>query len=98
MTRDRARAHIIDFNPYTSRTDPLLFDYEELFYLLTQSRQMIPVLKVIDSRAHPAANRNAPQHQHNMIPFEALNLSSGRDIEQFSDLWQQEVRDSVSRE
>lgn len=98
LTRDLARAHIVDFNPYTSRTDPLLFDYEELFFLLTQGRLTTPLLKVIDSRAHPAANRNAPEYQHNMIPFEALNLSSGRDIEQFSDLWQQEVRESMNGE
>jgi hypothetical protein len=33
-----------------------------------------------------------------MIPFEALTLSSGRDIDQFSDLWQTEIQKSVEDE
>jgi hypothetical protein len=33
-----------------------------------------------------------------MVPFEALALSSGRDIEQFSDLWQEEIQKSVMDE
>jgi hypothetical protein len=53
---------------------------------------------VIDSRTHPAATRNSPANQHNMIPFEALTLSNGRDIEQFSELWQEEIRKSVEDE
>jgi len=98
LTRDLSGAHIIDFNPYAPRTDPLLFTYEDLFTLLTRNRSSTPQLKVIDSRTHPAVTRNAPMNQHNMIPFEALNLSSGRDIEQFSDLWQEEILKSMDRE
>jgi hypothetical protein len=33
-----------------------------------------------------------------MIPFEALTLSSGMDIGQFSDLWQEEIQKSVDGE
>jgi len=97
LTRDLSHAHIIDFNPYAPRTDPLLFTYEDLLTLLTLDRSYAPQLKVIDSRTHPAATRNAPVNQHNMIPFEALTLSSGRDIEQFSDLWQNEILKTVDR-
>jgi len=98
LTRDLSRGHIVDFNPYALRTDPLLFTYEELLTLLTNDLSSIPLLKVIDSRSHPAATRNTPANQHNMVPFEALALSSGRDIEQFSDLWQEEIQKSVVHE
>nr|GAT60350.1 predicted protein [Mycena chlorophos] len=86
LTRDLSRGHILDFNPYAPRTDSLLFEYDELHRL---------ELRVIDSRAHPAATSNAPAHQHNMVPFEALSLSSGRDIEDFAEVWKDEIEKSV---
>lgn len=94
LTRDLTRAHIVDFNIYALKTDPLLFTYEELFDLLTGDRSSVPQFKVIDSRTHPTATRNAPTHQHNMIPFEALSLSTGRDVQQFSEVLQEEIQKS----
>ncbi|KAJ7147470.1 D123-domain-containing protein [Mycena crocata] len=94
LTRDLGRGHILDFNPYAPRTDPLLFTYEDLDALSLVSNST-PELRVIDSRAHPAATSNAPEHQHNMIPFEALSLSSGRDIQEFADAWQEGIEESV---
>jgi D123 protein len=97
LTRDLTRFHIIDFNPYAPRTDPLLFTYEELATLFTvattsSSPAPAPALRVIDSAAHPAATRNAPQHQHNMVPLEALTLSEGRNMEEFAAAWMDQVR------
>jgi len=98
LTRDLSRAHILDFNPYAPRTDPLLFTYEELHSLLLHrhaNETLEPQFKVVDSRTHPAANSSAPAHQHNMVPFEALSLSSGRDIQEFADLWRAGIKDSM---
>jgi hypothetical protein len=92
LTRDLSRAHILDFNPYAPRTDPLLFTYDGLLSLLADHTARRPRLMVIDSAYHPAANHAAPEHQHNMIPFEALALSSGKDIQEFADLWYDEVK------
>jgi len=97
MTRDLSRGHVLDFNPYAARTDPLLFTYEELFSIFNL-RSNSPHLRVIDSPLHPAATRNAPAHQHNMLPIEALALSSGRDIEEFSQLWQREIQQSMNND
>ncbi|KAJ7175812.1 D123-domain-containing protein [Mycena filopes] len=80
LTRDLARGHIMDFNPYAPRTDPLLFSYDEL-HELSLLQAGATELRAIDSRSHPAATSNAPANQHNMIPFEALSLSNGRDID-----------------
>jgi len=98
LTRDLSRAHILDFNPYAPRTDPLLFTYDALLDLLSTRNTgdgKIPELRVVDSRSHPAATSNAPAYQHNMVPFEALNLSSGRNIEEFANLWKETIRESV---
>ncbi|KAJ6508862.1 D123-domain-containing protein [Mycena sanguinolenta] len=92
LTRDLSRGHIIDFNPYAPRTDPLLFSYDELALMEDEG---IPELRVIDSRSHPAAMSSAPANQHNMIPFEALNMSSGRDIEEFAEAWKEGIVQSV---
>lgn len=92
LTRDLSRANIIDFNPYAPFTDSLFFDYEELAAMQLDDT---PQLRVIDSKSHPAANRNAPANQHNMVPFEALNLSNGADIEEFSEKWKEQVRKSM---
>jgi D123 len=98
LTRDLSRAHILDFNPYAPRTDPLLFTYDDLCHFLSTRNigdDGHPELRVIDSRTHPAAISNAPAHQHNMVPFEALNMSSGRDIEEFAAMWRENIRESM---
>ncbi|KAH8102611.1 D123-domain-containing protein [Cristinia sonorae] len=101
LTRDLSRGHVIDFNPYAPRTDPLLFTYDDLFELLKSRISSItdsppkPEFRVIDSRTHPAASRNAPTHQHNMVPIEALAMGHGRNIQEFSEAWEQEVRRAV---
>ncbi len=97
LTRDLSRGHIVDFNPYHPRTDPLLFTYDELHTLLL-ARPERPELRVVDSPSHPAAARNAPAHQHNMVPIEALAMSSGRDVTEFADVWQDEIRKSMADE
>lgn len=95
MTRDLSRGHVLDFNPYAPRTDPLLFTYGELLSISTQELST-PELRIIDSPLHPVASRNAPAHQHNMLPIEALALSSGRDINDFSDLWKKKIQQSMN--
>ncbi|KAJ6559239.1 D123-domain-containing protein [Mycena vulgaris] len=97
LTRDLSRAHVLDFNPYAPRTDALLFAYADLhaLCLLPAPDDRVPELRVIDSRTHPAATSNAPANQHNMIPFEALSLSSGRDVQEFADAWEEGIKQSL---
>ena len=95
LTRDLSKGHILDFNPYAPKTDPLLFTYEELQDLFRSGGTHLPVLRVIDSPSHPAAAANAPAHQHNMIPFEAVSMSNGLNIEEFADLWKDSIKESM---
>lgn len=99
LTRDLTRGHILDFNPYAPRTDPLLFTYEELLFLAQEhTPNSRAAFRTIDSRSHPAATRNAPTHQHNMVPIEALAMSSGVSLEEFARSWGEEVRRSARDE
>ncbi|KIK81702.1 hypothetical protein PAXRUDRAFT_832680 [Paxillus rubicundulus Ve08.2h10] len=102
LTRDLSRGHILDFNPYALRTDPLLFSWEELHTLLLKASTTVtselPEIRVIDTPLHPAATRNAPAYQHNMLPMEALALSEGQDIIAFSENWKDEIRRAMQEE
>lgn len=97
LTRDLSRAHIVDFNPYASKTDSLLFTYEELHYILLKEPSS-PEFRIIDSRAHSAVNSKVPAHQHNMIPFDVLTLSSGSNIEEFSEKWKEGLLDTMQND
>ncbi|PVG02756.1 D123-domain-containing protein [Serendipita vermifera] len=88
LTRDLQRAHVVDFNPFASKTDPLLFTYEELLSAFVNSAQksFVPEFRVIDSPSDPHANTNAPNYQHNMVPLDALALGNGRNTKDFADI------------
>lgn len=64
--------------------------------MTSDSGSSLPVLRVIDSPSHPVAARNAPANQHNMVPLEMLSLSNGRTMEEFMEVFQQEVLKSSS--
>lgn len=97
LTRDLESGHIIDFNPYAARTDPLLFTYEELDQLHSESIPL-PLLKTVDSSIHAAATRNAPSNVHNMVPFDFLNLGAGQTINDFARIWKDEIQRSMTDE
>lgn len=101
----------MDFQPYASRTDGLLFTYEELRDIFSarpehspssdsvdEIKYAIPELRVITSRTHPSSTRVAPQHAHNMMPREALELSAGRSILDFQDTWKDELAKAMAEE
>ena len=69
LTRDLSYFHSVDSNPYAPRTDALLFMYAELTALsfaaaaaAAAPSSTISVLRVFNSRVHPTATCNAPEH------------------------------------
>ena len=53
---------------------------------------------MITSADHPLACRCAPQHQHNMVPREALELSQGKTMGEFGETWIGEIRKAMERD
>jgi len=81
------------------KTDPLLFTYEELRDVLESlGPNHRPILRVINSRSHPAAVKNAPAQQHNMLPLDVIRMSSGQDMEAFTRAWQESVQRSTENQ
>ncbi|TXT08823.1 hypothetical protein VHUM_02951 [Vanrija humicola] len=91
-------ATIMDFQPYRPATDSYLFSYPELQHIFVRAqapipeggddRPRLPVLRVIDSAAHPEANRNAPAFSANMMPLEMLEMSQGRSLAELQAAWE----------
>lgn len=110
-------ARLVDFNPYNSSTDPLLFTFPELHSILIQAlepipttsdvaamrdevqstsvRPRLPILRVIDSQAHPEANRGTPAFGTNMMPVEMVEMSQGRGVGEFRMAWDEAVRQGM---
>ena len=93
LTRDLNSGHVIDFNPFAEYTDALLFTYEDLWIRFIEDAG--PLLLVVDSRSHEAANRSSPANVHNRVPFEMLSMSSGQSIEDFARNLENGVRDTM---
>lgn len=91
------RVVLLDFQPYRASTDALLFSYEDVRDILEHSRsgaegaEQLPVLRVIDSAGHPDAIRNQPTFSTNMMPVEMIELSEGRNLDEFREVWAQAV-------
>jgi hypothetical protein len=56
----------------------------------------LPVLRIIDSRAHPAANRAAPEYGGNMMPIEMVEMSQGRTVQGFRAAWADAIRQGMT--
>lgn len=56
----------------------------------------LPVLRVIDSRAHPAAN-TGPAFGANMLPLEMVQMSEGQTASDFRSAWQEAMAQGIGR-
>ena len=72
LTRDLADPWLLDFNIYGPQTDPILFSYDELERLSSDSGESTPIMKVIDSSAHPIATRSGLGQFRNRMPLDAF--------------------------
>jgi len=58
----------------------------------TEFLNPLPVFRIISSFSQKLAGRNAPKHSHNMMPREALELSSGRTVADLQEAWNDEIK------
>lgn len=89
LTRDQSKTFIIDFNPYSPSTDPLLFTYPELSTLSTSSST--PVLRIVESEAAGAL----PRYSHNRYPKDVVELSEGQSVAEFAKVWGEKLKDAT---
>jgi len=83
LSRDFSRGYLVDFNPFHTKTDPLLFSYEELEQLPSTQDGYLPPLRIIESRSDPRINRSTPAHFHNMVPYDVLRFQTEHSTEEW---------------
>lgn len=82
---------LIDFNPYATRTDALLFSWEEIAGLPRTSEH--PIFRVVASEAQ--ASQSMPAFSHNRYPKEVVGLSDGASIAEFAEKWRGALAETV---
>ncbi|GAA5913637.1 cell proliferation protein CDC123 [Sporobolomyces salmoneus] len=95
LTRDQSRTFIIDFNPYSSSTDSLLFTYSELASLstsLSTTNATTPILKIVESENSAGA---LPRYSHNRYPKDVVELSEGQSVAEFAKVWGEKLKNAT---
>lgn len=103
LTRDNSRVFLIDLNPYSPSTDPLLFSYEQLAALLLSSSSpssssspaspSLPILRLITSPSQSASSM--PRYSHNRYPKDVVELSEGQSVAEFAKEWMGRVAEAA---
>ncbi|WRT66717.1 uncharacterized protein IL334_003680 [Kwoniella shivajii] len=69
---------------------------DEVTATTTIPKPRLPIFKAIDSQSHPSANRNAPTYQSNMMPFEMIEFSQGRNLDEFKEAWEEALAQGLT--
>ena len=97
LTRTMDRVFLVDINPYLPRTDPILFDWEELDHLASATQQpQQPELRLVTS--HAQASQALPTYSANMVPRDVVDISSGQNIAQFAKEWSDQLAAATEHE
>jgi len=73
---------VIDFNPWSPMTDPLLFTWAELLVIAQRPSGTLPELRLVDG-----AGIQPSDLQSYRLPQDIVDLASGTDIHKFADLF-----------
>ncbi|KAJ8294326.1 Cell division cycle protein 123 [Rhodotorula toruloides] len=82
LTRDSSRLFLIDLNPFSPRTDTLLFPPSHLLSLHL-SPPSSPDLRVVESEK----GGGMPRYAHNRYPRDVVELSEGQSVAEFAREW-----------
>ena len=76
---------LLDINPWSLQTDPLLFTWNELLDI-----ENGPIFHIVESQ-DGVLNSIAPLYSSSRLPKDIIDLSNGSSIEDFSRKFQQEL-------
>ncbi|BGP32516.1 hypothetical protein JCM10296v2_004297 [Rhodotorula toruloides] len=83
LTRDSSRLFLIDLNPFSPRTDTLLFPPSHLLSLHQSPSPSLPELRVVESEK----GGGLPRYAHNRYPRDVVELSEGQSVAEFAREW-----------
>ncbi|KAI9007937.1 D123-domain-containing protein [Phycomyces nitens] len=87
LRRTPHKVYLVDFNPYSTTTDSLLYDWTELNDFQVGKQE--PEIRIIESQEEANRNAcNAPRFATNMVPKDVIELSDGKSIAAFAEEFQ----------
>ncbi|KAI8099474.1 D123-domain-containing protein [Halteromyces radiatus] len=87
VQQDRQKVWLVDFNPFDTTTDGLLYSWNELLTFDVNNQE--PEIRIIASTIEASEIAcNAPRFATNMVPKDVIDLSDGRSIAEFAEEFQ----------
>ncbi|KAL0091295.1 cell division cycle protein [Phycomyces blakesleeanus] len=87
LKRNPHKVYLVDFNPFSTTTDSLLYDWAELNAFQVGIQE--PEVRIIESQDEANRNAcNAPRFATNMVPKDVIELSDGKSIAAFAEEFQ----------
>jgi D123 len=91
IPRTRLRAHLIDMNPFAPRTDPGLYEWDEILRMTWEEVEMRIVRE--EDRGITGIEFSAQR-----VPREVVQVSQGKSVVEFAIEWEEMVRNGVQDE
>ncbi|CAH1758401.1 10552_t:CDS:2 [Entrophospora sp. SA101] len=87
VTRNRERVWLIDFNPFGSMTDSILYSWEEI---LSETLSSLTLFRIVTSQIEASQFHNQ-NFSVNRYPREVIDFSQGQTVIEFAERFQREL-------
>ncbi|KAJ3242623.1 hypothetical protein HDU81_000068 [Chytriomyces hyalinus] len=97
INKNTRKVWLIDFNPFSTTTDSLLYEWEELKVSRTDAHEgsvsVVPQLRVVKG---PNSSHNQPAYATNRIPKDVVDFSDGQSIAEFARVMAEQLAESLN--
>ncbi|CAJ0849526.1 12861_t:CDS:2 [Entrophospora sp. SA101] len=94
VTRNRERVWLIDFNPFGSMTDSILYSWEEI---LSETLSSLTLFRIVTSQIEASQFHNQ-NFSVNRYPREVIDFSQGQTVIEFAERFQRELQQKMTAE
>ncbi|KAJ3247520.1 hypothetical protein HDU78_003933 [Chytriomyces hyalinus] len=97
INKNTRKVWLIDFNPFSTTTDSLLYDWEELSVSRNDAHEgsvsVVPQLRVVTGAN---SSHNQPAYATNRIPKDVVDFSDGQSIAEFARVMAEQMAESLN--
>ncbi|KAI9249582.1 D123-domain-containing protein [Helicostylum pulchrum] len=91
LQRSNNKVYLVDFNPFNTTTDALLFTWDELMSFDTEKG--VSEIRLVESQAEANFRAcHAPKFATNMVPKDVIDLSTGKSIAEFAEQFERAMQ------
>ncbi|EPQ27983.1 uncharacterized protein PFL1_04310 [Pseudozyma flocculosa PF-1] len=87
LTRDMGRVFVVDVNPFLPRTDPILWEWQEVEALAVERVARREERERGQEGEQDVASQSFPTYSQNMVPKDVIDVSNGQGIAEFARHW-----------